>query len=96
MELLLEGKIEEYKGQLNAPEHLGGFEKWTGRHGEYDPAWVSKLVASCNEDGGDAEDSFETFPQTTAHTKQSSGGSTVWSEIARMGGWSIGRRISDS
>jgi MFS family permease len=43
-ELFLEGRLHVYKGRLNAPMHLSNFEKWTGRHGEYDPKWASKLM----------------------------------------------------
>jgi len=45
LELFLEGRPEKYKGQLNRPEHLSNFERWTGRHGEYDKHWARKLVA---------------------------------------------------
>lgn len=44
LELLYEGRPEAYKGKLNAPEHLSLWERLTGRHGEYDPDWVKKLV----------------------------------------------------
>lgn len=44
LELLLEGRLHVYKGKLNAPQHLSLFEKWTGRHGENDPLWASKLM----------------------------------------------------
>jgi len=44
LELFLEGRLDEYKGKLNAPQHLSNVEKWMGRHGEYDPNWVSKLL----------------------------------------------------
>jgi MFS family permease len=44
LELFLEGKLARYKGKLNAPQHLSNFEIWTGRHGEYDPLWATKLL----------------------------------------------------
>lgn len=44
LELFLAGRLSRYKGKLNAPKHLSYFEKWLGRSGEYDPAWVHKLV----------------------------------------------------
>mmetsp|Transcript_24505 Transcript_24505/g.69853 ORF Transcript_24505/g.69853 Transcript_24505/m.69853 type:complete len:765 (-) Transcript_24505:23-2317(-) len=44
LELFLEGRLEVYKGKLNAPQHLSLFERLVGRHGEYDPKWASKLV----------------------------------------------------
>lgn len=44
LELFLEGKLARYTGKLNAPQHLSNFEIWTGRHGEYDPLWASKLL----------------------------------------------------
>lgn len=44
LELYLEGRIEEYKGQLNEPKHLSFFERLTGRHGEYDPTWAKDFV----------------------------------------------------
>jgi len=46
LELFYDGRPEAYKGKLNAPEHLSLYERWTGRHGEYDPGWVQKLVAA--------------------------------------------------
>jgi hypothetical protein len=42
LELLLEDRVAEYKGQLNAPEHLSNYELWTGRHGQYDPDWAHR------------------------------------------------------
>ena len=44
LELFLEGRLEVYKGRLNDPRHLSNFEIWTGRHGEYDPLWATKLA----------------------------------------------------
>ena len=45
LELFLEGRPEKYKGHLNKKEHLSNFERWTGRHGEYDMHWAKKMVA---------------------------------------------------
>ena len=45
LEFLAEGHPELYKGRLNAPEHLSNYEKWTGRHGSYDPNWARKIIA---------------------------------------------------
>ncbi len=44
LELWLEGRLEEYKGPLNAPEHLSLFERFFHLHGEYDPDWADKLI----------------------------------------------------
>jgi hypothetical protein len=44
LELWLEGRLDEYKGPLNAPQHLSVFERIFGLHGEYDPDWAEKLV----------------------------------------------------
>jgi hypothetical protein len=44
LELWLEGRLDEYKGPLNAPEHLSLFERFFHLHGEYDPDWAGKLV----------------------------------------------------
>ena len=44
LELFLEGRVEEYKGKLNDPKHLSLYERMTGRHGVYDPAWVQLYV----------------------------------------------------
>lgn len=44
LELWLEGRLDEYKGPLNAPRHLSIFERTFGFHGEYDPDWAEKLV----------------------------------------------------
>ncbi|MGK3747030.1 MAG: hypothetical protein ACI8RD_009256 [Bacillariaceae sp.] len=44
LELFLEGRLDEYKGKLNKPDHLSLFERVTGRHGEYDPQWARKFV----------------------------------------------------
>ena len=44
LELFLEARLEMYKGKLNDPKHLSTFEKWIGRHGEYDPKWANKLL----------------------------------------------------
>jgi hypothetical protein len=59
LELLLEGRPEKYKGQLNCYEHLSNYEIWTGRHGDFDKRWAYKLVAeeldlrrAVEEDGG--------------------------------------------
>lgn len=35
LELFLENRVDEYKGKLNAAEHLSLYERLTGRHGEY-------------------------------------------------------------
>ena len=51
LELSLEGRRDEYKGKLNKPKHLSGFERLTGYHGEYDPKWAQKFVSKskhCN------------------------------------------------
>jgi MFS family permease len=52
LELFLEGRLDVYKGKLNAPEHLSIFEKWTGWHGAYDPLWAAKLVEAERSRGG--------------------------------------------
>lgn len=59
LELLLEGRPDKYKGQLNYYEHLSNYEIWTGRHGDFDKLWAYKLVAeeldlreSVEENGG--------------------------------------------
>ena len=44
LELFLEGRVEDYKGKLNAPKHLSLYEKLTGKHGVYDPTWAMSLV----------------------------------------------------
>ena len=44
LELFLEGRVEDYKGKLNAKKHLSLYEKLTGRHGEYQPDWAISLV----------------------------------------------------
>lgn len=44
LELFLEGRVDEYKGRLNAPKHLSLYEKLTGRHGDYEPQWALSLV----------------------------------------------------
>jgi hypothetical protein len=44
LELFLEGRPERYEGKLNAREHLSVWEKWTGRHGTYDPDWAVDMV----------------------------------------------------
>jgi hypothetical protein len=45
-ELFLEGRVNEYKGKLNKPEHLSLIERMMGWHGEYDPEWAKKFVAA--------------------------------------------------
>jgi hypothetical protein len=45
LELLLEGRPDKYKGQLNYYEHLSNFEIWTGRHGDFEKRWAYELVA---------------------------------------------------
>jgi hypothetical protein len=45
LELFLEGKPEKYKGRLNKVEHLSNYERWTKRHGEFDPEWAANLAA---------------------------------------------------
>jgi MFS family permease len=52
LELFLEGRLDVYKGKLNAPEHLSVFEKWTGWHGDYDPLWADRLVEAEQGMGG--------------------------------------------
>jgi MFS family permease len=52
LELFLEGRLDVYKGKLNAPEHLSVFEKWTGWHGDYDPLWADRLVEAEKGKGG--------------------------------------------
>lgn len=44
LELLLAGRLVDYKGKLNDPKHLSNFEIWTGRHGQYDPHWISRFI----------------------------------------------------
>jgi hypothetical protein len=44
LELWLEGRLDEYKGPLNAPEHLSLFERLFRLHGEYDPDWAEGLA----------------------------------------------------
>jgi hypothetical protein len=44
LELFLQGRPDRYQGLLNKREHLTNFERWTGRHGTYDPQWAAKLV----------------------------------------------------
>ena len=44
LELYLEGRLNEYKGPLNAPRHCSLFELMLGLHGEYDPDWAEKLI----------------------------------------------------
>ena len=39
-----QGRVEDYKGKLNARKHLSLYEKLTGRHGEYQPDWAISLV----------------------------------------------------
>jgi hypothetical protein len=46
LELFLEGRVQEYKGKLNKPDHLSLIERMMGWHGEYDPNWAQKFVAS--------------------------------------------------
>lgn len=59
LELFLEGRVDDYKGKLNAPKHLSLYEKLTGRHGQYDPKWAFELVkkdmerALLGDNGGD-------------------------------------------
>jgi len=45
LELFLEGQPEKYMGRLNKDEHLSNYERWTKRHGSYDPFWASNLSA---------------------------------------------------
>lgn len=45
LELFLEGQPEKYMGRLNKDEHLSNYERWTKRHGSYDPFWASNLAA---------------------------------------------------
>ena len=44
LELFLEGRLDDYKGKLNAPKHLSFYETLTGRHGDYDQNWAISLV----------------------------------------------------
>ena len=44
LELFLEGRLDDYKGKLNAPKHLSLYETLTGRHGDYDQNWAISLV----------------------------------------------------
>lgn len=44
LELFIEGRPEEYKGKLNAPQHLALLDRMTGWHGEYDPTWAMNFV----------------------------------------------------
>lgn len=46
LELFLEGRLDAYKGKLNDKNHLSNYEIWTGRHGDYDPHWASKLIGN--------------------------------------------------
>ena len=48
LEMLLEGRVDDYKGKLNAPKHLSLYERLTGRHGEYDEDWAYKLLKKGN------------------------------------------------
>jgi MFS family permease len=50
LELLLEDRLDEYKGRLNDPKHLSNFEIWSGRHGEFDPNWARKYVRKHHQD----------------------------------------------
>jgi hypothetical protein len=50
LELLLEDRLNEYKGRLNEPKHLSNYELWFGRHGEFDPNWARKYVRKHNQD----------------------------------------------
>lgn len=40
LELFLAGRLDDYKGKLNARKHLSRIEIWFGLNGEYDPNWV--------------------------------------------------------
>jgi hypothetical protein len=51
LELSIEGRGHEYKGKLNHPKHLSLIERLTGFHGEYDPDWARKFVASNSSSG---------------------------------------------
>jgi len=51
LELFLEGRPEAYMGKLNKPEHLSNYEVWTGRHGKYDPDFVSNLINEYHSTG---------------------------------------------
>jgi len=44
LEMLLNDRLKQYKGKLNDPKHLSNYEIWTGRHGAYDPKWISKYI----------------------------------------------------
>ena len=52
LELILEGRPNEYKGKLNQIKHLSLFERMLGWHGEYDPDWAKKFVSTYH--GGSA------------------------------------------
>ena len=62
LELLLEGRPDQYKGQLNCYEHLSKYEIWTKRHGDFDKRWAYKLVAEELDlrDGVEEDDGYET------------------------------------
>ena len=54
LELFMDGRLDEYKGLLNAPQHLSNYELWVGRHGEYDPHWANKFVVEEEKSGVEA------------------------------------------
>jgi hypothetical protein len=62
LELVVEGRPEKYKGRLNQYEHLSNYERWTGRHGEFDERWAYTLVAEelALRDSGDENGGYET------------------------------------
>jgi MFS family permease len=45
LELLMDERLNDYKGKLNCPRHLSNYEIWFERHGEYDPQWMHKSSA---------------------------------------------------
>lgn len=55
LELFMDGRLDEYKGLLNAPQHLSNYELWVGRHGEYDPHWANKFVIEEEKSGVEAK-----------------------------------------
>mmetsp|Transcript_18419 Transcript_18419/g.44490 ORF Transcript_18419/g.44490 Transcript_18419/m.44490 type:complete len:145 (+) Transcript_18419:841-1275(+) len=44
IELFIENRSNEYKGKLNARQHLALIDRLIGWHGDFDPEWAMKLV----------------------------------------------------
>ena len=44
LELFIENRSDEYKGKLNATQHLALIDRLIGWHGDFDPEWAMKLV----------------------------------------------------